>query len=1843
MMTSKTVDSEVSAFSDEALTRNSDQATLDGEITLQSLALGKEAEMDPFTDVLASAADAKSDVTVVPSPELGSTWRRSSLSKMTTFAAGTSPIARPPSAWSSMDTADTADESDDGAVRDLGSPAQQERAREALRYSSVESMREPIQAAHAIRAARTGSFREMIEQEEDRSEDAAGEFGRQSSRGEESPRFTAASISSRTGKFRAVAKSISTMTTIFRHMSPEPRSEEGGAYSGEVPGQAPAGRRCSIASSSGSRDSRFSNYTGETDESSDEEDEYDECRPTYDEVVAALKKYNRFNSSMYHSVYVFLNDPGSSGVALAFHIFMALAVLLQLIVFILATMDGPNHYEDYVSRQPPETRQHLLDTLPAYPNLFRAATYTAFEEAFYWLFSAELVLRVIFCETFFTEYDFVKLIQAFQKYGLRKDGPGGNSEASELLAKHEEKSLASYGILLKSSLKPQGKLKQPLRSGRVSAETVADLQDSRTSELQHQIKELGVASSRRLTMQTRSRKRTTMQATLMSSRTTASTQNGSVRITHGPHASNASVSTLSENSQPYYRQRSSMGQQNSSFKGVVPIARRRRTSNEASIHPEQKKLTSASQRHERESHTGFGGRASVDSMAIPEEAEEEGESGGTALVNHIFIYKPFARVILNITDVLANVPLIYILALGHGVFAAGQRRLEDQDPFLHVVISLAPMLRVLRILRVSQRYSWSVRVLHQAFKSSIEPLLVPTGLFLVFCFIFGSIFYFLEPCYNRETCAFKDVFAGFYFTIVTVTTVGYGDQVPQFLSTRTLTVTVLMLGVIFLSMPITVVGDQFQKAWTSVTSAKEKEKRAEQNIKRQHDDAVSGKRAFGGPSEVHRRNCAVAERVYGPIPSASSRETVSLREHIIVKDFATITSYLWKVERALEFLSNRQNVSRRNTSYFGSKDQQDLWFRARDAEDAHKRLCLAVAEARHVQNAFQKAALVALALETLKRGSSSNQADREKARMTNRSSFLNGIENLRGIGKPNGKTRRSSFMRARSESPGSTDLHDVTKNSRGQEGLSLSQSLVYTAAERRISRSFNLDQAESIRDSLARAQRKPRDGTTRSNRRRSSLAVRPKPQLAQSGIIAEDDEWNPDSEIPTATRLAIMKKIRSKRLVDQRRDRQHKNAFLDSKRDFARTSSVRSDRFNVFRDVFGDRFYSKLEKMRRKRSHHRQTEFFKDLYNQNDRVDVEEVRLALESNKWRDKLWLALEFPKSASETAHAVVFSWVLLISVILMSMLAVMLETVPDFIVYGESSTQCARLVQTYCRNKKDPAMDPGCFRFSVDANIVDVNATEYEYQTEPFPQELRYFCDEDDCFGIGDNFGADMSPLTCDTETERRRLRPFQEQLTLPRYNDFHDSREDMHRNHDVCLRPECFNQHYTFIDLSPMWTPLEIFFVIFFAVEVSLRVVAARSYRIMWDMFLYFDIISVLPTVLEMVIAFSRGESYDAQYSTLQDTITSFLQLLRVLRVFKFMRHQHLSEVMFETTRLSGKRLVVPLAFLIFICIMNAVFIFYIEQGVQCFAGEEERCREDYEKAGYVWSGLPDEVADLPRGTRFTLDKVGDASPGSDFFDMFWFSIVTMTSVGYGDITPKTNIGCLAATVLMLFGLFYLAMPIAIIGTNFHQVLEKKKQKKEAAQKFAEQMTFDAFETRSARMTFAADELQKHVDFQIMGTKLASIRRNLYGAVNVTMWEEEEVLSAIGRVPKSRREKRRSHNSERRNSAQRTSRRSTALVVVDGTPEGYNWHARNFEHRTFRRSIRPEEVKALQATLEAVVKVHKAFEAISARLVDMQRGRAEEDEDVTGEEEEAIDKGGFRIAFGVVDGGGPVVGD
>lgn len=55
------------------------------------------------------------------------------------------------------------------------------------------------------------------------------------------------------------------------------------------------------------------------------------------------------------------------------------------------------------------------------------------------------------------------------------------------------------------------------------------------------------------------------------------------------------------------------------------------------------------------------------------------------------------------------------------------------------------------------------------------------------------------------------------------------------------------------------------------------------------------------------------------------------------------------------------------------------------------------------------------------------------------------------------------------------------------------------------------------------------------------------------------------------------------------------------------------------------------------------------------------------------------------------------------------------------------------------------------------------------------------------------------------------------------------------------------------------------------------------------------------------------------------------------------------------------------------------------------------------------------------------------PGSpDFDNIFkaaWFVLVTLTTVGYGDVTPASTLGQLAASVCIVCGVLFMAMPSA----------------------------------------------------------------------------------------------------------------------------------------------------------------------------------------------------------------------
>lgn len=58
------------------------------------------------------------------------------------------------------------------------------------------------------------------------------------------------------------------------------------------------------------------------------------------------------------------------------------------------------------------------------------------------------------------------------------------------------------------------------------------------------------------------------------------------------------------------------------------------------------------------------------------------------------------------------------------------------------------------------------------------------------------------------------------------------------------------------------------------------------------------------------------------------------------------------------------------------------------------------------------------------------------------------------------------------------------------------------------------------------------------------------------------------------------------------------------------------------------------------------------------------------------------------------------------------------------------------------------------------------------------------------------------------------------------------------------------------------------------------------------------------------------------------------------------------------------------------------------------------------------------------------------------DAMWWSVITLTTVGYGDSVPITPLGKVIASLTALMGLVMLALPVGIIATSFAQVIHRR---------------------------------------------------------------------------------------------------------------------------------------------------------------------------------------------------------
>lgn len=174
-------------------------------------------------------------------------------------------------------------------------------------------------------------------------------------------------------------------------------------------------------------------------------------------------------------------------------------------------------------------------------------------------------------------------------------------------------------------------------------------------------------------------------------------------------------------------------------------------------------------------------------------------------------------------------------------------------------------------------------------------------------------------------------------------------------------------------------------------------------------------------------------------------------------------------------------------------------------------------------------------------------------------------------------------------------------------------------------------------------------------------------------------------------------------------------------------------------------------------------------------------------------------------------------------------------------------------------------------------------------------------------------------------------------------------------------------------------LEWLYTVVFTVEYGLRIYCARRrLHYMVSFFGIIDLLALLPTYLSVV--------FTGMHSLL---VIRALRLLRVFRVLKAVRLMGEAHTLLTAVRRSLPKISVFIGAVMVIALIVGSAMYLIEG----------------EAAGFT---------SIPRG-------------------MYW-AIVTMTTVGYGDIAPRTELGQFLAAILMVLGYGILAVPTGIVSAE-----------------------------------------------------------------------------------------------------------------------------------------------------------------------------------------------------------------
>lgn len=193
--------------------------------------------------------------------------------------------------------------------------------------------------------------------------------------------------------------------------------------------------------------------------------------------------------------------------------------------------------------------------------------------------------------------------------------------------------------------------------------------------------------------------------------------------------------------------------------------------------------------------------------------------------------------------------------------------------------------------------------------------------------------------------------------------------------------------------------------------------------------------------------------------------------------------------------------------------------------------------------------------------------------------------------------------------------------------------------------------------------------------------------------------------------------------------------------------------------------------------------------------------------------------------------------------------------------------------------------------------------------------------------------------------------------------------------------------------------ELFSVIIFSAEYILRFWTADldfekgspfSKRIKFSLsaFGLIDLFAILPFYLPLLFPFDLR-------------VLRILRLFRLLRIFKLGRLSKSLQTITSVLKESKSELSITLFVAFILMILSSTLMYYVENEAQ-----------------------PDK-----------FENIGQS---------LWWSVATLTTVGYGDIYPITGLGKILSSVIALIGIGFVALPTGIISSAFISRMQREKE-------------------------------------------------------------------------------------------------------------------------------------------------------------------------------------------------------